>query len=307
MEVALDKMFGVWQGSLLLLLLAAATTFGKPSHLPPDVFEVGDMLLTAEQVPSALRTSFGLQECPDSSEREGIAKSPGIKDERYRWPGGVLNYELSNEVSSEHAALIRTTLSGLETKLDSCIKFRETRSDYRVVVDGSNGCASAVGYRGGLTQKLSLSPSGCMSPSTIEHEFLHAIGVHHTQSRTDRDSHVKINFENIQEGSEGNFHKYDANEVDDFGLPYDFHSVMHYVGNAFSKNPSLKTIETLDPSKQDIIGRAQGVSEADIMLVKKMYKCTGTGELRFKPISPQSVLKNTQMLIELIFLKVMDI
>jgi len=95
---------------------------------------------------------------------------------------------------------------------------------------------------------------------------------HHTQTRTDRDEHVRINFENIMEGHEDNFAKQSNSDVSQFGLPYDFASVMHYGDYFFSKNMK-RTIETLDPSKQDIIGRASGVSKGDIMLVKRMYNC----------------------------------
>jgi len=111
-----------------------------------------------------------------------------------------------------------------------------------------------------------------MSPSTIEHEFLHALGVFHTQQRTDRDRYIKINWDNIMDGFAFAFSKLSETEVDEFDLPYDFDSIMHYEQYAISKN-RVRTIETLDPSKQEIIGKAKGVSEGDIMLVKKMYKC----------------------------------
>ena len=271
MNVVFDKMLAATKGLLLLVLIALPSSSGR-STMSAQVFEVGDMVLTLEQLPQELMPSFSLQ--------EGIMKSPGIKDEAYRWPGGILNYEMSSAVSSEDKALIRKTLSQLETKLDSCIKFQEADSGFRVIVNGENptGCSSHVGYIGTTTsdgsQGLFLNPEGCMYPRTIEHEFFHAIGVYHTQSRTDRDEHVKINFENIKEGMEFNFFKHSKSEVSEFGLPYDFESVMHYRDSAFSKNENLlRTIETLDPSKQDIIGRTTGVSEGDIMLVKRMYNC----------------------------------
>ena len=62
-------MFAAMQGFLWLVLLAApstfsrpSTTFGKPSTA--QLFEIGDMLLTAEQVPMMLRHKFGLEELP---------------------------------------------------------------------------------------------------------------------------------------------------------------------------------------------------------------------------------------------------
>jgi hypothetical protein len=55
---------------------------------------------------------------------------------------------------------------------------------------------------------------------------------------------VRINWENIQEGHEFNFNKYNESEVTSFGIEYDYGSVMHYSGKAFSKNDE-PTIESL--------------------------------------------------------------
>ena len=264
-------MFGARQVPILLLLLALATqsTLGMPQ--PPQFVKVDDMMLTAQQVPKSLWAEFGIKEVPV------VGESPGLKNEISHWPEGVLNYELSSAVSSEHKALIRRTLTQLETKLDSCIKFREVNAGFRVIVVDNNDCSSAAGYGGqnggSSSQELSLSANGCMSPSTIEHEFLHAIGVFHTQQRTDRDRYIKINWDNIMDGFAFAFSKLSETKVDEFDLPYDFDSVMHYEQFAYSKN-RVRTIETLDPSKQEIIGKAKGVSDGDIMLVKRMYKCS---------------------------------
>ena len=266
MNVAVDKMLAATKGLFLLVLTAVPSSSGRP--MSAQVFEVGDMVFTAEQLPQELRLSFGL---PEGS----IMESSGLKNEAQRWPGGILNYEMSNAVSSEDKTLIRNTLSQLETKLDSCIKFREADSGFRVIVKAEGKCSSSVGYNGNGnkgSQDMSLGSPGCMNPGTIEHEFYHAIGVWHTQSRTDRDDHVKINFENIIDGDQHNFVKKSESEVSEFGLPYDFESVMHYSDKSNSKN-GKRTIETIDPSKQDIIGKATGVSEGDILLVKKMYNC----------------------------------
>merc|ERR1712055_575262 len=264
---AVDKMLAATKGLFLLVLTAVPSSSGRP--MSAQVFEVGDMVLTAGQLPQELRRSFGL---PEGS----IMESSGVKNEAYRWPGGILNYEMSNAVSSEDKTLIRNTLSQLETKLDSCIKFREADSGFRVIVKAEGKCSSSVGYNGNGndgSQDMSLDAGGCMDPGTIEHEFYHAIGVWHTQRRTDRDDHVKINFENIIDGEKHNFVKKSESEVSEFGLPYDFESVMHYSDTAYSKNEK-KTIETIDPSKQDVIGNSDGVSEGDILLVKRMYGCT---------------------------------
>ena len=77
-------------------------------------------------------------------------------------------------------------------------------SNYVRVTGQNTGCWSSVGKRGGQ-QSLNLQPSGCMSSSTIQHEFIHALGMYHMQSRPDRDQYVTIHFDNIQAGKEHNF------------------------------------------------------------------------------------------------------
>jgi len=76
------------------------------------------------------------------------------------------------------------------------------------------------------------------------HELLHALGFYHQQSATERDEYVKINWENILDGHAHNFNKYARTHITNFGVEYDYQSVMHYSSRAFSKNGKA-TIEPL--------------------------------------------------------------
>ena len=51
-------------------------------------------------------------------------------------------------------------------------------------------------------------------------------------------------------GKEGNFNKYDRNKITDYGVSYDYDSVMHYSAYAFSKNGN-RTIVPLVSSQFD--------------------------------------------------------
>lgn len=93
-------------------------------------------------------------------------------------------------------------------------------------------------------QVLNLNSPGCVHHGVVLHELMHAIGFYHQQSASDRDDFVQIKWENIANGREHNFNKYNSSIVTDFGIPYDYNSVMHYSGKAFSKNGDV-TIEPL--------------------------------------------------------------
>jgi meprin B len=63
----------------------------------------------------------------------------------------------------------------------------------------------------------------CLDTPTIEHEFLHAIGVFHEQNRPDRKKYVTIIKGNIIAKYQPNFDKFN---LDTYGTPYDYKSVI---------------------------------------------------------------------------------
>jgi len=47
---------------------------------------------------------------------------------------------------------------------------------------------------------VSLARYGCLYHSTVQHELLHALGFNHEQTRSDRDNHIQVVWENISDG-----------------------------------------------------------------------------------------------------------
>ncbi|KAJ1353265.1 Astacin (Peptidase M12A) [Parelaphostrongylus tenuis] len=60
------------------------------------------------------------------------------------------------------------------------------------------------------------------------HEIGHALGFFHTQSRHDRDNFITLHPENYQDGWLSQFRKISEDVNHNYGLTYDYGSVMHY-------------------------------------------------------------------------------
>lgn len=134
----------------------------------------------------------------------------------------------------------------------------------------NQGCFAYVGYLRAAGQQLNLGP-GCMYKGTAIHEFLHALGFFHEQSTYNRDDYVTIHWENIQSGQEHNFNKYTNQEVSNFGVRYDYSSIMHYGPYTFSSN-NRPTI-TAKFSGGENMGQSNGLSYSDILKINRMYNC----------------------------------
>ncbi|EDO34806.1 predicted protein, partial [Nematostella vectensis] len=155
----------------------------------------------------------------------------------------------------------------------TCIRLRPKKAGetaYLSIFKGG-GCWSYVG-RTGSKQQLSLA-GGCWHKGIVIHEIAHALGFFHEQSRPDRDHFVTIKFENIQDGKEGNFRMHSTSQVTTHGTTYDFESVMHYGGRAFSKNGQ----PTIVAKKAGVnLGQRHGLSHLDTIQVNIHYGCNGT-------------------------------
>nr|AYV97265.1 zinc metalloproteinase nas-13 [Anisakis simplex] len=192
-----------------------------------------------------------------------------LRDRRRRWKDGIVPFTVSRNFNADQRAIIAAAIADYHKY--TCIKLvnRNKEKDYISIGPGS-GCWSYVGYVGG-EQTLSLGAE-CFVKGVVIHELMHALGIQHEQSRTDRDGYVKINFENILPGMEGNFQSYGSDEVDNLGLRYDYDSVMHYPEDGFSKN-GKPTIVALEPNRN--FGQRTGFSLNDVRKIWTYYECKG--------------------------------
>ncbi|KAK2839705.1 hypothetical protein Q5P01_013445 [Channa striata] len=150
----------------------------------------------------------------------------------------------------------------------TCIKFvPRTHEANFLDIQPRYGCWSFLGQIGG-SQTLSLQSPGCMWSGVAAHEFMHALGFVHEQSRSDRDHYVTIVWKNIIPEHIHNFKKQVTNNLNS---PYDYSSVMHYGRYAFSDGGGPTIIPKPDPYIP--IGQRDGPSALDLHKINVLYDC----------------------------------
>lgn len=188
----------------------------------------------------------------------GITVDGGTK----RWPNRVIPYVIDAAVPNP--SRVTDAIAHIEATTNLDFVARTTQTDYvRVTTVGAN-CYSVVGRQGG-EQLVQLSTS-CDLGRTA-HEFLHAAGMDHEQSRCDRDSYVEIRWANIQPGLEPLFDKLCDGYTDVFS--YDEGSIMHYAPTIGTWN-GLPTIVS-KRGRDSQMGQRTALSANDIATVNWMY------------------------------------
>ncbi|KAL5277303.1 hypothetical protein ACFFRR_002499 [Megaselia abdita] len=239
--------------ALIVLFIGIAATFKLPHASDRSDIVEGDMLLTPVQ-----------KEMLYSESRNGVT------DLTLRWPYAVVYYQMDPWIPNEHQWLIINSLAKVEQQ--TCVRFvigASPEGHYIRVTNHEAGCWAHIGYLRGQ-QQLNIGHD-CEYEHTVIHEFLHAIGFYHQQSSYERDYYVNIHLENVEPGQEHNFIKYTNQEVTNFNTRYDYDSIMHYYGTAFSKN-GLPTMTPKFPEGQ-YMGTGNVLTQTDIIKINRMYNC----------------------------------
>lgn len=221
------------------------------------------------------RTETDCVDCFEGDMKLVPGQRNGLTDTRYRWTNNQVAYQFAAGFDATNQATIEATMADISARTNDCITFnaRSIEDNYiRFTNLDSSGCFSYVGMIGG-SQQINY-PQWCVDQvGSRYHEILHALGFYHMQSDSTRDDYVEIMWDNIQAGAENNFAKQDAADANLMGTAYEYESVMHYSGYAFSTNGEY-TIVTKDPAYQDVIGQRDDISDQDLRRLTNMYGCT---------------------------------
>jgi len=157
------------------------------------------------------------------------------KNWTFTWPNNIVRYHFyDNTINEGNKTMIRNTLKDLERKLGTmvnnpgknCFRFVEEKAKDGVKITGNTkGCSvSEVGY-GGYGQVMNLGQINplCHLPKSVEHEFLHVLGLGHSHQRWDRNEY--LGFPKDWKYYNATFNPLDFTH---YGIPYDYESIMHY-------------------------------------------------------------------------------
>ncbi|CAF3586687.1 unnamed protein product [Adineta steineri] len=208
-------------------------------------------------------------------------KAPALGSERNayiqasKWTGGSIPYLIDGGVyTAAQIQTIKNAMLRIEQQTSSCIRFvpRTNQPTWIRIFPGS-GCWSYMGRtKTSGAQDLSIATPGCAYQDIVMHELIHAAGFAHEQTRPDRESHVTINYNNIQSGTESNFQRYLTTQADTLGRAYDYASIMHYKSTAFSKNGQA-TITAKNGVSAATLGSSKEMTTLDVQKLRAYYGC----------------------------------
>ncbi len=193
--------------SCFLFSSLQATTLGQLMVMDPVLG--GRAIIYEERNGFAMTEGDILLGTLNKLKRQSASITPKIGGSR--WSHGIIAYELHEDLPFRNKLAILQAIdlwqqhSYLEF-IELTSKNRNEYPDYISFIPApGTTCSSYVGRQKGK-QEINLAPR-CTTMNTV-HEIVHALGLWHEQSRIDRNSYVRIVWENVDEQHKYNFEQH---------------------------------------------------------------------------------------------------
>jgi hypothetical protein len=206
------------------------------------------------------------------------------------WPDGIVPYVFDTNVDATNQARAITAMGDWEAVANVDFRPRAGDENYLHIQNATFNASEGVGMAGG---RHDIWISSWTSRFVIAHEFGHALGYWHEQSRADRDTAcdgeacIQVNLDNVCQdccsGGSCNSQFAIRESGREYG-PYDFDSVMHYGQCDFSDCANCpndgactdggRTITVLPPNDvpwQSAIGQRTHLSVWDARVMSFLY------------------------------------
>lgn len=272
-----------------------------------DVAEPDDAVGMGQEVTADLLQKLdGLKETPETTKALGafqgdiISGLPGDAGWGLGiWPRDKLYFCFAQDIHEKIETVFLRAVAHIESRVP-CIKFQQVTHksgksgdpDSEKKCDAPNaifvqsnkagGCNSYAGMQkeadgDNVVTPLQLAPDGCDSMGSAVHQLCQALGMQHESARPDRDTYVKILWDNVKEGAEKNFEKINAEQFH-VRQPFDANSVMMFGEHHFAKAAGKPTLQLISGDGTGALGNRMGLSVLDAEKLADMYGCSAQSQ-----------------------------
>jgi hypothetical protein len=277
------------QRSIPFLLLAIACS-GDPSAVDSPVETEQEGFKVEEAMPgrhgplreAIINTRFGAREIV-YEEIDGMAifegdielgtieemrefpKNVGLWSDSKNWLDRVIPYDIASGLNATMVSRINSAIAHWETNFGFDFVARGSETEY-IHFQTGGGCSSGIGKSSPTNISLA---TGCSTGNVI-HEIGHAVGLHHTQNRCDRDNHLIVWTARIDPGALHNFSKQCGSNYWDVAW-WDTQSIMHYDSWAFQASGVTDPTMTLLDGVTTFNSQRTALTQGDLQAVLELY------------------------------------